>query len=179
LPLPLPLVWGLALLLRRLGPAVGDDALDLAGLGDRLLLFAPSAALWILRAALACALSRAALRLRCFSLSAAVIFGAKARRPRRASAEPSLMAKVWLLITASSRGGGVWAAFLPMSGAGVLLRAEACPRGPAWLPVLLLRDDLRRSTAVGSDTAFPPSACPPAGRGGMPTHQKKRGVDAR
>ena len=55
---------------------------------------------------------------------------------------------------------------MPISGVGVLLRAEACPRGPAWLPVLLLRDDIRRSEAEGWETAFPPSA----GFGGMLTH---------
>ena len=162
--MPLPLVlWGpgLALLLRRLDPAA-DDAL--AGLGDRL--FAPSAALWTMRASLACALSRAALRLRCCSLSSRVIFGWKDRRPRRSSVDPSLTANLWLLTAAPTRGGGVWAAFLPISGVGVLLRAEACPRGPAWLPVLLLRDDIRRSEAEGWETAFPPSA----GFGGILTH---------
>ena len=149
-----------------------DKAADalLAGLGDRA--FAPSAALRVMFAALACSLSRFALR-RCWAaFSFSDILGWKACLPRRATAEPTFTATAVglhpllrggeLVLTSLTVGGGVWR----MTGVGVLLRAEAFPRGPEVLPVELLRDEVRRRAGVGCDTAFPPSA----GFGGMLIH---------
>ena len=92
--------------------------------------------------------------------------------PRRATAEPTFTATAVglhpllrggeLVLTSLTVGGVVWR----MTGVGVLLRAEAFPRGPEVLPVELLRDEVRRRAGVGCDTAFPPSA----GFGGMLIH---------
>ena len=120
--------------------------------------------------------SRAALRLRWVSLASADIFGAKLRRLRRSALDPLLVATPTVGFDALVRrtitnpspteAGCIWAAFWPMSRTGVLLRAEACARGPVVLPVRLLRDDTRRSADEGWETSFPLAA----GFGGMLTH---------
>lgn len=130
-----------------------------------------------MRASLACNFSRAALRLRWSPLAVADIFGEKTRRPWRSSLDPllvgtptvgvdALVRRTIAKLPAPTEAGSIWAAFWPLSGTGVLLRAEACPRGPVVLPVLLLRDDIRRSAGEGWETSFPLSA----GFGGMLTH---------